>query len=420
MNKVLIITYYWPPSGGAGVQRWLKFSKYLSQSGWEPVILTVDPKYAAYPVLDTSLERDIPSGIRVFRTKATDWFRLYGNDKSKVPSAGFANNNDNSFRGKVTRFIRGNFFIPDPRRGWNRFAFRKACQLIIKEGISNVITTSPPHSSQLIGLKLKKRFPVIKWLADLRDPWTDIYYYKLFYPSILSKKIDLYYERNVLKNADIITTVGPSLGNYFESKVAGIRDKIKIIHNGFDESDFEGMATTIPERFTISYTGTISESYPVEGFIKALQEVIGKGNDILIKFTGLFNETQKERFLTSVGKRHLEFIPYSDHKTIIQQMLSSSLQLLVIARHPGNRSFLSGKLFEYIASGKPVLCLGPVDGDAAQILENTGYGKCYDYNDINGMIDFILKSLHYPVTTRKALPVEFSRKNLAVQIASLL
>jgi hypothetical protein len=135
MKKVLIIAYYWPPSGGAGVQRWLKFSKYLPQYGWQPVILTVDPEYASYPALDISLEKEIAEGIEIFRTRATDWFRIYSNDKSKVPSAGFARNMDNSFGGKISRFIRGNFFIPDPRRGWNRFAFRKASEIIKKEDI---------------------------------------------------------------------------------------------------------------------------------------------------------------------------------------------------------------------------------------------------------------------------------------------
>ena len=148
MKKVLIVTYYWPPAGGAGVQRWLKFSKYLPQFGWEPVILTINPDSATFPSLDPSLQNEIPEGLKVFKTKSTDWFRLYSKDKTKVPSAGFAQNEDDSLRGKLFRFIRGNFFIPDPRRGWNRFAVKEALNIIRKENISIVITTSPPHSSQ--------------------------------------------------------------------------------------------------------------------------------------------------------------------------------------------------------------------------------------------------------------------------------
>jgi len=176
MQKVLIVTYYWPPGSGAGVQRWLKFSKYLPRHGWEPVILTIDPDYAAWPVTDVSHSGEIPDSLRVYKTISTDFFRLYRKDKTKIPSAGFAGDGKKGLSGIILRFIRGNFFIPDPRRGWNRHAFRKACEIIQSTGIKNVITTSPPHSTQLIGLKLKRKYPDINWIADLRDPWTDIYY----------------------------------------------------------------------------------------------------------------------------------------------------------------------------------------------------------------------------------------------------
>ena len=187
MNKALIITYYWPPSGGAGIQRWLKFAKYLPEFGWQPVILTVNEQHAVYPLTDNSLEKEVANNITVYRTAATNWFRFYSSNKAKVPSAGFASNLNNSIKGKISRFIRGNFFIPDPRRGWNKFAFAKACEIIEKENITTIITTSPPHSTQLIGLKLKKKFKELKWIADLRDPWTDIYYYDMFYPTWIKK-----------------------------------------------------------------------------------------------------------------------------------------------------------------------------------------------------------------------------------------
>jgi glycosyltransferase involved in cell wall biosynthesis len=233
-KKVLIITYYWPPSGGAGVQRWVKFAKYLPEFGWEPVILTVDPKYAAYPVTDNSLEKEISPDLQVYRTPATDYFALFSRDRSKIPSAGFAINPDNSLKGKISRFVRGNFFIPDPRKGWNRHAFRKASELITSMDIRHVITTSPPHSTQLIGLRLKKTFPAIRWIADLRDPWTDIYYYRQFYPTFISEYIDSSFERKTLRLSDSIITVGPSLKKLFISKVKETEAKTEIITNGFD------------------------------------------------------------------------------------------------------------------------------------------------------------------------------------------
>ena len=174
MQKVLIVTYYWPPGSGAGVQRWLKFSRYLPQYGWDPFILTVDPQYAAYPAIDNSMTSEVPENLNVHKTKANDFFRYYKKDKSRIPSSGFASDEEKGFKSLITRFIRGNFFIPDPRRGWNGYAFKKACEIIESQKINHVITTSPPHSTQLIGLKLKRKYPAIKWIADLRDPWVSV------------------------------------------------------------------------------------------------------------------------------------------------------------------------------------------------------------------------------------------------------
>lgn len=418
--KVLIITYYWPPSGGAGVQRWLKFTKYLPASGWLPVVLTVKPEYAAYPFRDATLYGEIPIDVEVVRTKATNYFSIYSKDAGKLPSAGFAKGPAEGFKEKISRFIRGNFFIPDPRRGWNMYAFRAACKIIKEENIDHVITTSPPHSTQLIGLRIKKKFPHIKWIADLRDPWTEIYYYDMFYPTPLARQIDRYYEKTVLKKADLITTVGYTLGKQFEAIVPGIEEKIRVIHNGYDDSDFQNITPVIPERFTISFTGTISYAYPLDGFINAVKSLLSKGADLLVRFTGAVSGEQQKQMVAALGAEHLEFIPYADHHKAIEQMVSSSLLLLVIASHKDNRSFLSGKLFEYIASGRPVLCLGPVDGDAARMLEHHNFGKCFDYFDSGGIEDFILNHIKNPSQTRTVLPVEFTRRHLAEQMAKLL
>ena len=182
MKKVLIISYYFPPSGGAGVQRWLKMLKYLPQYGVEPIVLTVDEKYASYPQVDKSLLDEIPSWLKIYKTKTREVLSLYKSvsPTKEIPYSGFANEPKPTFLQKMARFVRGNFFLPDPRKGWNRYAYQVACQIIEKEAVDAVITTSPPHSTQLLGIKLKKRFPNLTWLADLRDPWTDIYYNKDF------------------------------------------------------------------------------------------------------------------------------------------------------------------------------------------------------------------------------------------------
>ena len=420
MNKVLIITYYWPPGSGAGVQRWLKFSKYLPEYGWEPVILTVDPEYAVYPAHDTSLEKNLPAEIKVHRTKATNWFRIYSRDKSKIPSAGFAKNKDNSFKGKILRFIRGNMFIPDPRKGWNKYAFKKAIEIIENEKISHIITTSPPHSTQLIGLNLKKKFPDIKWIADLRDPWTDIYYYNQFYPTLISRLIDRALEIKVLKSSDQIITVGNSLKDLFVSKSPGIEEKIEVITNGYDEEDFKGSIDINPDKFTISYIGTLSDAYPVNGFLAAFEKFRDEGNDFLFRLVGTVSSDQKEKILEKTGIENVEFIPYVNHHEAINYMMSSTILLLVIPDHHSNKSILTGKLFEYLASGKSVLCLGPADGDAAMIISESGAGKTFGYNDSKSIV-FYLNELVNGFKRPPATTINrFSRTELTKHLATII
>jgi len=420
MNKVLIVTYYWPPSGGAGVQRWLKFSKYLPEFGWEPIILTVDPAYAAYPVTDYSLVNDLPVSLKVYFTPALDYFSIYKKDQTKIPSAGFANNTDKSFKGKILRFVRGNFFIPDPRKGWNKYAIKRACELIKAEGINHVITTSPPHSTQLIGLRIKKKFPDIKWIADLRDPWTDIYYYKQFYPTVFSKAIDLKYEKSVLKNSDKIITVGSSLKTLFSSKIKDLEQKIEVITNGYDQSDFNEVPVSNPSRFTLTYVGTLSDIYPIEGLIPALKTLHSSGKDFLLRFVGTVSEKTRKMIELEIPAKYLEFLPYAIHNEAIKYMISSSLLILIIPLHQSSKSIITGKIFEYLASGKPILCLGPVDGDAAEIISKCKAGRTFSYFDTANISKFVKNIDNHPVTSDKQAVQNYSRYNLGKQIAEIL
>lgn len=418
-RKVLIITYYWPPSGGAGVQRWVKFAKYLPENGWEPVILTVDPAYAAYPVTDNSLSSEVSESLTIYKTPARDYFSVYKKDRSKIPSAGFAVNPDNTLKGKLFRFIRGNFFIPDPRRGWNDYAFRKASELIESMDIRHIITTSPPHSTQLIGLRLKKTFPQLRWIADLRDPWTDIYYYKQFYPTLISKSVDSGYERSVLKRSDAIITVGQSLKSLFSSKTDSAAAKTHIITNGYDPDDFQGEAEP-PAKLTITYAGTLSDIYPIKGFIEAL-DIPGKGHkEFILRFVGSVSQSQKELILSKVGPGNVQFIPYCDHSTAVKYMRESSALLLIIPDHESSRTILTGKLFEYIASSRPVICLGPAAGDAALIIQETGAGNTFDYYDTTSIGNFILKIAGGGIKPAQDSKEKYSRKELTKSLALIL
>ena len=275
MRKILIITYYWPPSGGAGVQRWLKFAKYLPEFGWQPVIMTVDPECASYPQRDESLLSEVDPNCLVFTTKSFELYNFYKilSGKMEVPYGGFANDSKEGLLQKISKFLRGNFLLPDPRKGWNKYALKKAVELIRQFDIGTVVTTSPPHSTQLIGFKLKKMLN-IKWIADLRDPWTDIYYYNQFMHTTLARIIDKRYERKVVENADVLITVSEDVKRIFAEKSdLPIAVKTVVIPNGFDEDDFRIKEVPIETKKIITYTGTISEVYDVDCFLTALQNL---------------------------------------------------------------------------------------------------------------------------------------------------
>jgi len=396
-KKVLIITYYWPPSGGAGVQRWVKFVKYLPDFGFEPIVLTVDPQYASYPVIDDSLVDEIPQNLKVYHTKSNEPFKFYKkvSGKSDIPHAGFANESEAGPMQKFSRFIRGNLFIPDARKGWNKFAYKKAIQLIAEHQIDTVITTSPPHSTQLIGLKLKTKLN-IKWVADIRDPWTDIYYYDQLYHTALAKKIDKDFERKVLTNADQILVVSDAIKNQFLAKSPSLTEnKFNIIPNGYDEDDFSGHQIADAERFIITYTGTLAANYSIGTFLKAVEKLSEELQEkkIALRFVGVLAENYKQQIEnTSLGKI-TEFVGHVDHKASIQYLLKSTILFLAIPDVVNNEGILTGKLFEYLAAKKPILGVGPVKGDAARIIVACNAGEIFDYDDQDSIYNY-LKDLH--------------------------
>ena len=277
MKKLLIITYYWPPAGGPGVQRWVKLSKYLSKLGYQCYVVTVDEQHASYPSTDTSLQKDIEPSIRVTKTKSFEVLKIFSSlfKKEKVPYAGIPDKNKMSIVGKLALYIRSNFFIPDARIGWNNYAIKACEQIIHKENIDIIVTTSPPHSTQLIGLILKKKFAHLKWIADLRDPWTDIYYYEKLSHTEKSKQKDLRLEKQVLDKADIVTVTSPLTEKAYASKIDITKTgKIKTITNGFDEDDFSPLVNHTSDIFTITFAGTINEQFGIESFILVIKNIV--------------------------------------------------------------------------------------------------------------------------------------------------
>jgi glycosyltransferase involved in cell wall biosynthesis len=231
----------------------------------------------------------------------------------------------------------------------------------------------------LIGLKLKKKFQ-IPWVADLRDPWTDIYYYDQLYPGMLARRINKRYERRVLETADRIVTVGPSLQTLFSTKYSLPEKQVAVVYNGYDEDDFSHLPAEKEALFTVTYVGTISDVYPIGNFVEIFAEMLKNGAGMKLRFVGDISAQQRKR-LASIPSEHMEYVDYVNHSKAIEYMERSHLLLLVIPKHASSKGILTGKLFEYLASGKPVLGIGPSDGDASAVLKECQAGEMIDFKD---------------------------------------
>lgn len=419
VKKILVITYYWPPSGGSGVQRWLKFVKYFRDFGIEPIVLTVDPDFATYPNYDYTLLDEIPHGIEIHKTKAKSPFGIYSKFRKKeVPKVGFAGEKNVGMMEKLMRFIRGNFFIPDARIGWNRFALEKAREILQATNIDCVITTSPPHSTQLIGLALKNEFN-IKWIADLRDPWTEIYYNKELFRTSFAKNKDYHLEQLCLKKADKIVVVSQDIKRHFGANRTEILAKIRVLPNGYDDADFlELNNDNIPESKVIRYIGNLGEQYPTLGFLNAFAQLLKEHAEWKLEFIGNCHKGVKQKVAELGLSKSVEFISYVDHKTAVQYMQSSSILLMIIPEIENNKGILTGKLFEYLASGKPILNIGPKDGDAAIILTENAVSITLDSNESEKMVEFILNSQDKSESITRS--DKYSRRNLTKEMAELI
>jgi glycosyltransferase involved in cell wall biosynthesis len=426
VKQVLIITYYWPPSGGAGVQRWLKFVKYLPELGIKPFVLTVNPKYASYPVTDETLAEEIPPETEIFKTRSREPLNLYKKvaGEKEIPYAGFANQGKPNLINKISRAIRGNLFIPDARVGWNSFAYKKALEIIDKYEIDTLITTSPPHSTQLIGLKLKKKLG-IKWISDLRDPWTDIYYYNQLYHTRFAKQLDKKYEKEVLRYSDKIVVVSNSIKEMMENKICDIEaGKINVIPNGFDETDFTVDRISPRDQFIVTHIGTLTNNQDPNNFFLAFKHLIENNPSVTfkLKFVGKISALHQTTIKNLGFEKLTDFQSHVNHKESVRITMSSSILLLAIAKTKENRGILSGKLFEYIAAGRPILGIGPPDGDAAAIIKECNAGNMFDYDDLAGMTNYLQSLINQWKEnpdfgfTEKENSKKYTRRNLTKQL----
>lgn len=385
MPKILIITYYWPPAGGPGVQRVLKFVKYLHQFGWEPVILTV--KNGEFPAIDHSLSDNIPNSLYIYKSKLLEPSSLYkkfiGWKKSEPLPVALLLKKDLNWKKRLSHWIRLNIFIPDAKIGWFVFAVRMGKHIIKIHKPDFIFSSSPPQTVQLIARRLS-RWSKIPWIADFRDPWTDIYHYnsvRKTYPAVV---LDKYLERKVLQDADHIVTVSKHFSILLKQKIPQ-QNKISVIMNGYDPDDFSTLKSLEKfERFTIAYSGKISEEQNPTFLWADISDLVHRRTDFKTNFQLLLMGNISQSIIQEIEKfglkEHLIYTGYIHHRDVILNLSRSHILLLLVPYTQKNEGIIPGKIFEYIATGNEILGIGNPNGDAADLIKTTRVGIMVDYN----------------------------------------
>ncbi len=427
MKKVLIISYYWPPSGGSGVQRWLKFAKYLPSCNWEPIIYT--PLNPEPNTTDENLLKDISPDLEVIKTKIWEPYGIYkslfGRGKKEI-KANIIGSENKSIKHKISLFIRGNFFIPDPRSFWVRPSVKYLTKYLKENPVDIIVSTGPPHSMHLIAKGVAKNTG-IKWVADFRDPWTEIFYFKHLNLSNYAFKKHRKLEQSVLDNADTVVVVSNQMKKDFEKRT---KTPVEIITNGFDPADFEQAKreiTPIKDKFIISHTGIFVDNGNPDNLWRALSEKSKEDQE--------FKQHLEIRLMGQVDGSILKDIEecnlsantinmgYVSHKTAVEWQLKSNLLLLPLRKEPEAAAILTGKFFEYLAAGNPILAFGPTNGDLAKALKETESGVIVDFEDYEGT----KKALDLLYTNYKNNIIQqynpksdiYSRKGLTIKLTEI-
>ncbi len=426
-KKILIITYYWPPAGGPGVQRWLKFAKYLPEFGWKPIIYS--PENPSYPLLDESLMKDVPEDLEIVKTKIWEPYQLaekLNKSNKKFKAGQFDVGNNQSWKSKLSIWVRGNFFIPDARVFWVKPSTEFLEKYLQQNNIETVVTSGPPHSMHLIGLNLKKKLPHLRWIADFRDPWTEISYYKHLKLTNRSDKKHRFLESEVFKNADITLATSYTDAENFRKNGANA----VCITNGFDETDSGKKLnqSAISDHFTLSYIGVLEQLRNPENLWAALNNLIKNNSDFAESFRLKFVGRIDDKILTSLEnsdlKNHILNLGYVSHDRAVQEMSNSSVLLITNFPNVSSKGIIPGKIFEYLATGKQILSFGPNEADVSKILQETNAGKHFSYEDSEEIEDFIIqkfklwKNGNLSENTKNI--EQFSRKNLTKQLSELL
>jgi len=437
MKKVLIITYYWPPSGGAGVQRWLKFTKYLRNYDWEPVIYT--PENPESPNNDSSLEKDIPKNLTVIKTKIWEPYNFYkvfiGLKKNQKVNAAFLTESKKPKKfEKIAVWIRGNFFIPDARKFWVKPSIKFLTNYLKQNQVDAVISTGPPHSMHLIAQGLKKKLN-IPWMADFRDPWTNIDFYSKLMLTPFADHKHKRLELEVLNDADAVTCVGKTWLDeleeiYRKSKIGsnvGV-SKFRFISNGYDPGDYSDEKVEMDKKFSLVYIGTLDKSRNPKILWKTLSGIVKKNssfaNDLQLQLVGKTDIAVTEDIEKNGLLPYLEKIPYLTHREVTQVQKKSQVLLLLINNTPNAMGITTGKLFEYFAAKRPILCIGPKGGDADKILAETKGGLISGYEDSQtleaNILHFYNKYKQGNLVCESTNIEKYSREELTGEVAEVL
>lgn len=423
-KKALIITYYWPPAGGPGVQRWLKFVKYLPEFNVEPIVYI--PENPNYPLIDESLADEFSDELTIIKHPIKEPYRLAGwfsKKTSKTISKGIISENDKQgFIEKILLYIRGNFFIPDARKNWVKPSVNLLSKYISENHIDTIITTGPPHSLHLIGLQLKEKIGV-KWLADFRDPWTTIGYHKQLKLTKKSQQKHKLLEERVLNEADQIIVTSAVTKKEFENITA---KPIAVITNGYD---YESVGkVTLDSKFTMAHIGSLLSKRNPEILWQVLSDLIKTNtdfaNDFQLNFIGAVSKDVLDSIKHYNLSDYVNNVGYVSHNASIKFQKKSQILLLVEIDSEDTKCIIPGKLFEYMVSNRPILALGPKGSDVEKIIKKTNTGNYFYYDDYESIKTTILT--HYKAYKNNALQShaiglqQYSRKSLTASLSKLI
>lgn len=423
MKKALIITYYWPPAGGPGVQRWLKFVKYLRDFDVEPVVYA--PENPEYPITDSTFENEIPEGIKIYKERIFEPYQLasiLSKKKTQRISSGIIQSKDQSLLEKTLLWIRGNIFIPDARKFWIKPSVKYLQQLIEKEGIQTIITTGPPHSVHLIGLELKANNE-IHWIADFRDPWTSIGYHKKLKLTKSSQRKHLQLESEVLNKADSLIVTSNTTKQEFSNLT---EQPITVITNGFDNPKVS--SHKLDDTFTISHIGSLLSGRNPKALWQVLKELTEEDADfkknLKLELIGIVSKDVIESIQSHGLAPYLHMEGYVSHEEALERQQRSQVLLMIEIDSVETTGIIPGKFFEYIAAERPILGVGPQGWDVAQMISETNTGSAFNYRDSKGIKNQLLE--WFSAYKRQELIVEsrhieqYSRRELTRKLAQLI